>query len=257
MSSALIFLAIVAIWAIVLVPRWLKPVQRDHSGGEFAGDQAVVREGAGHPVEFIESDEPLLQDVALAEGADGDGQHGETSGATADGADGDLGEGAGAGQSAAGETGAGQPGALDQRARVLRARRRTLLMLLALNAGALLLVAAHLEAGWTVLPPLVALAGFLTLLRTAVRIDAERADRAWQARSVALRTAVAAAGDPGQSVARAYPDGPDHPGVIAGTPARGATDPPRRDAEVIQFSARTQDQLYDQYLDAEVRAVGD
>jgi hypothetical protein len=255
LSSALIFLAIVAIWAIVLVPRWLKPVQRDHSDGAFAGDQAVVREGAGHPVEFIESEEPLLQDVALAEGAEGGGQHGETSGATADGGDGDRGERAG--QPAAGETAVGQPGAQDQRARVLRTRRRTLLMLLALNAAALLLVAAHLEAGWTVFPPLVVLAGFLMLLRTAVRIDAGRAHRVWQVRAAAAGAALPVAGDPGRSVASAYADGPDHRDVIAGSAARGAADPPRRYAEVIQLSARKEDQLYDQYLDAEVRAVGD
>ena len=97
-------------------------------------------------------------------------------------------------------------------------------MLLALATGACVLAYTKLAAWWVVLPPGVMLIGYLALLREASRADAERRSSAPAARSSA--------------------------------PAAPVPVPPP-DAEVIDITARVNDDLYDQVADAKLRAVGD
>jgi len=133
------------------------------------------------------------------------------------------------------------PSAAERRGRVLQARRRMLVTLIVLTAGAAGIAAVHLAAKWVVIPPALMLAGFVLLLRAAARIDTERARTAASrhGRSVGApaRADVADQGQP------ALPDDRDR----AETPG----------AKIIDISSRVGDQLYDQYADAEVRAVGD
>ena len=116
-----------------------------------------------------------------------------------------------------------------------------LVTLIVLTAGAAGIAAVHLAAKWVVIPPALMLAGFVLLLRAAARIDTERARTAASrhGRSVGApaRADVADQGQP------ALPDDRDR----AETPG----------AKIIDISSRVGDQLYDQYADAEGRAVGD
>jgi hypothetical protein len=106
-----------------------------------------------------------------------------------------------------------------------------------LAVGAVVIAVGHLAAWWVVVPPGTMFAGFMMLLREAARSDAGRARR------------VAGYAD---SVRRAE-------GVVAAEAVRApVTQPqPAWTAEIIDISARLGDQLYDQYADAAVRAVGD
>jgi len=115
-------------------------------------------------------------------------------------------------------------------------------MLLALATGACVLAYTKLAAWWVVLPPGVMLIGYLALLREASRADAERRSAAPAARSSAPAA---------RSPAPAAPAAP-----AARSPAPAAPVPPP-DAEVIDITARVNDDLYDQVADAKLRAVGD
>ena len=124
------------------------------------------------------------------------------------------------------------------RAAALQARRRTLTILVTLTVVMLALVAEHLAPGWMIVPP-VGMLGVLTLvLREAARADAEKAER--RAAAHAARAAHEARLAARQRAARA---------------AEAAV--PEHTAKIIDISARVSDQLYDQYADAAVRAVGD
>jgi len=119
---------------------------------------------------------------------------------------------------------------------VLSARRRLLGMLLMLVIGSGALAFMELAAWWVVVPPLVMLLGYMTLLREAAKADAERRQLAHAARTAAAAPAGA-------------------------SPAAGP--PPAPDAEVIDISAslgstvQAGEEFYDQYADAKLRAVGD
>ena len=202
MSSAILYLAIVGIWALVLVPRWLRP---SRSSGTLESNLA----------------EPMVasppEDLAGA-AEDGDGEE-------------DL----------PGDQSPAQPPAAERRARVLQARRRMLVTLIVLTAGAAAIAAAHLAAKWVVIPPALMLAGFVLLLRAATRIDTERA------RAAASRPGHGAGTQARPSPGDQRPDA--RPAEHDPAPAPGA--------KIIDISSRVGDQLYDQYADAEVRAVGD
>jgi hypothetical protein len=60
---------------------------------------------------------------------------------------------------------------------MLKARRRLLTMLLALEGAAIALAVTHLAALWVVIPPSVMLAGYMLLLREAAHADTERVER--------------------------------------------------------------------------------
>jgi hypothetical protein len=202
LSSAILYLAIVGIWALVLVPRWLRPSRAS----------GTLESNLAEPVYASPQED-------LAEAAeDEDGEEG-----TPD------------------DRSPAQPSAAERRARVLQARRRMLVTLVVLTAGAAAIAAAHLAASWVVIPPALMLAGFVLLLREAARIDTERA-RAADSRPSR------------EASARAQADTADQP-QYAGPTDRGPAGAP--DAKIIDISSRVGDQLYDQYADAEVRAVGD
>jgi hypothetical protein len=141
MSSAILYLAIVAIWACVLIPRWLR---RDSArgGSAPAAEPAVTVEPEaeaedGAPAD-VEADEAPRRVPAFARAAE-------------------------------------PPSAEESRRRMLAARRRLLLMLIGLEAAAIALAVLGLAAVWVVVPPTIMLVGYLLLLREAAQADAERA----------------------------------------------------------------------------------
>jgi len=135
MSSAILYLAIIAIWACVLIPRWLK---RDSVRGATAPAPAPV---ADEPIELGDEDLPEDTGEAVAPAA-----------RVAAPLDPD-----------------------ESRRRMLAARRRLLVMLIGLEIAAITLAVLRLAAIWVVVPPTIMLVGYLLLLREAGRADAEYA----------------------------------------------------------------------------------
>jgi hypothetical protein len=139
-----------------------------------------------------------------------------------------------------------------RRARMIRGRRRILSMLITLSAAGSGLAFLRLAAWWIVIPPVALLGGYLLVLREAAHADAEArellAGQARHAREAeAWRTAEAEAeAAPGRTTGTSVPTGP--------VPDSAETDPR---AEIIDISERVGDQLYDQYTEAKLRAVGD
>ena len=243
MSSAILYLAIVAIWAVVLVPRWLRP-----------------RSAAPKPVP-VPAESP---DAGWREPA-GPGQDaGAPLAVSTDGPD-------AAGEPVGGEVMAGsdvrrrrprtttlrrraprrgrRPAPVNRRAEVLKARRRLLSTLITLTVIAVALVVTRIDAYWIVIPPTALLGGYLALLRKFAHIDAERARRAARIRRAEARaeTGQEPAAPLPAAPAAAEPElgsAPDAPGPLGG-------------AEIIDISGRIGDQVYDQYSDAANRAVGD
>jgi hypothetical protein len=215
MSSAFLFVGIVAIWAFVLVPRTLR---RYHAAPQADADAAY---------------DPGSLDYADGDYEPGDGadEYGGTQAAyngplpaPAEPADGYAQE-----PHSAAPVRSARP---LTRSKVLQARRRllTLLVLLAAAAGAC--TALKLISWWACIPPAGMLVMYLLLLREAAVADAE------QARRRAVAEARLWAAYRREQEAMSQPD--EEPS-----------------AEIIDISARVSDQLYDQYADATVRAVGD
>jgi len=137
----------------------------------------------------------------------------------------------------------------ERRARMVRGRRRMLWMLISLTAAAAGLVYLRLAASWIVIPPVALLGGYLLVLREAARADAEARERsAVQARHA--REAEARR----EAEAEAAPAPTTGTSLAAGLVPDSAETDPR--AEVIDISERVGDQLYDQYADGKLRAVG-
>jgi len=240
MSSAILYLAIVAIWACVLIPRWLK---RDSA------------RGAAAPA-TLESPQPAAPETT-ADAAPGEAEEI---------ADDDLARPA-------------EPlapvGELDRtaesRRRMLAARRRLLLMLIGLEVAAIALAVIGLAAVWVVIPPSLMLIGYLLLLREAAQADAEQAQRDTEAveharaRSQRAQQPVPAEGTPSA----------DMPAATAALAARFAAAPVAADYEdagpgrdfapglagkytASNADADTADEdYYDSYEPPRLRAVGD
>jgi hypothetical protein len=212
LSSAILYAAIIAIWAGVLIPRWLKrsSVSADSSDVSDAVGSSGEQPVAEAPAEVAEA--PPARRRPRPERGDDVRQVS------------DSGDRGGAPQ---------DPG----RRRVLAARRRLLglLVLLATAAGGL--AGTRMAAWWVVVPPSVMLLGYLPLLRAASMADAERREQA--ARNQASQRA-------GTSRPVAEPVMP----VAHVTPVRLAVP-----ADVVD--AMAEDEIYDQYTDAKLRAVGD
>ncbi len=115
--------------------------------------------------------------------------------------------------------------------RVQAARRRLLIMLLALSVASGVLAGTRMAAWWVIVPPSVMLLGYTLLLREAAKADGERREMARyrMAREAAERRSAPVA--PATSVASA--------------------------AKIIAFLPPPEEQIYDQYTDAKLRAVGD
>jgi len=139
LSSAILYVAIVAIWACVLIPRWLRHDSAMPSYGTAPETApSLVAEGDAVPdaAGFDERDVPPEADDA--------------------------------------------PSPLtpkESRQRMLTARRRLLITLLALEIAACAFVLLSMAAVWVAIPPSVMLFGYLMLLREAAHADAEHARR--------------------------------------------------------------------------------
>jgi hypothetical protein len=204
MSSALLYLAIVAVWGIVLVPMWLRrdgSRTRNRRVDEDTDTLAEPPAEASEPAEGVES----------AEGADEAPPEDDVVPAR--------------------ETRRAAHGRASRAAVIARRRRRTVgLILLGLTSAAT--VVSGVTPWWFTLPPAVLLVGHLTLLRSAVKMDAER-----RARHLVRLRAIEA-----------------DRRVRAEEEARLAHEA-QRSAEVIAMPERLEEEVYDQYTDQ--RAVGD
>ena len=136
----------------------------------------------------------------------------------------------------------------ERRARMVRGRRRMLWMLVILTAAAAGLAYLRLAASWIVIPPVALLGGYLLVLREAARADAE----ARELLAVQARYAREAEAEAEAEAAPGRTTGTSVPTALARDSAE--TDPR---AEIIDISERVGNELYDQYADAQLRAVGD
>jgi hypothetical protein len=203
-SSVFLYVAIVAIWAFVLVPRWLRrhhTQARSLADGDITADappescEEADGDGAAEPTEYpAEEAEPVVSAAPMSRPAP--------------------------------MTTRSLP-----RSRMMQARRRLLTILVLLAAAAAAGTAVRLIPWWTCVAPIGVLVCYFLLLRTAARADAEHARRVAAVRAREARIDAAA----------------HRRAAVASAP----------DAQIIDISSRVGDQLYDQYADATVRAVGD
>jgi hypothetical protein len=131
----------------------------------------------------------------------------------------------------------------ERRDRIVRGRRRMLWLLLVLTGVGVGLAYLQLAAWWVMIPPVLLLGGYLLLLREAAHADAEARERRELARTTARAHHASEA--PGREKATVT--------ATAAAPAH-ETGP---HADIIDLSEHVEDQLYDQYTDAKLRAVGD
>ena len=217
MSSAVLYLAIVAVWAVVLVPMWLR---RDGDPGRLGGLSWLHHRRPGTAPEAGGEYREAAPDIA-----------GGGAGAAADGDDAEFAADLGGIDQAAEQP---EPAGYSPRRRrgratvIARRRRRTL--------GHSLLVLATVAAGsagvapfWVALPPVGLLAMHLSLLRVAAGMDAARREAAAQVRAAE------------RAAARA---------------ARVAADAAQAEIIDLMERNRARD-VFDQYASEGLRAVGD
>ena len=231
MSSAILYLAIVGIWAGFLVPAW---VRRPHNAKldddlDLGTESSAEQEEPSHEAEHAASEEPDQQAGIHAE-ADGHEQeyrdevpsHPQTPRS---------------GQVARPPA----PSVPQSRQQMMRARRRMLKILVAMTLGTAAFAMLGVFKWWICVPPAGMLTLYVLLLREIAMADAELAHKR-QAQ------AVQAARDARRHAMR----------VRAEQAAEGLGDEDvEPGAQIIDISGRVGDQLYDQYADAAVRAVGD
>ena len=206
MSSAILYLAIIAIWLCVLIPRWLK------------------RDSARGPVIAPDTAAPAETPAAIA--ADGDEPD-----IADDGAPPVTEPGVAAPPPTAPAAPAPPLSAEDARRRILTGRRRLLGMLILLEIAAIALAVVGLAAMWVIIPPTIMLVGYLLLLREAAHADAERAEREAKAAAHARERARAKA-------ARARPRAAQRRTPAEGTPIDGtALEPETAAALAAKFAA--------------------
>jgi hypothetical protein len=218
LSSAILYVAIVVIWAAVLIPRWLRrdpvvPV----SAGEAELDTLAEKQPSPLPTPSMARRVPLRwreepareRRARLEEGRD---QRDED-----------------------------RPGrdvdrdVRDGRAhrKVVSARRRLMLMLVGLALGAAVLAGAKMAAWWVIVPPSVMLLGYMLMLRAAAKVDAER-----------------------RAAPPIRRPGPVRAPVRPATGATGAS-AGAKIFNIPTAPEPVQESIYDQYADAKLRAVGD
>jgi hypothetical protein len=234
MSSAILYLAIIAIWAGVLIPRWLRrDISRITSAREATAQELATTGDL--------ADAPGTTDVA-DEARDGDDDAGDRDFAP-------------------------DPASREEaRRRVLAARRRLLWMLLGLELVGAGLAVTGLAAWWVLAPPTVMLAGYLVLLREAAAADSERAAaerEATQAQEEARKRAIARArhARERQAARRTATPSVAPVGYVAAPVAADYADLGRaRDFTPGLHPAPSGDagdDAYDQYTENRLRAVGD
>jgi hypothetical protein len=149
MSSAILYLAIIAIWLCVLIPRWLK---RDSARGAVIASDTVAGGEISVPTTAGDDQADLADEGAPRP--------------------------AGSGVTAPPPAAPTPPlSAEEARRRILTGRRRLLGMLILLEIAAIALAVVGLAALWVIIPPTIMLTGYLLLLREAAHADAERAQR--------------------------------------------------------------------------------
>jgi hypothetical protein len=231
LSGAILYLAIVAIWAVVLVPRWLRPRSAQPQPLPVPAEDADPRRrDIANPGQDTAG--TWTASISIS---DTEGEHapGEDAGGVP-GEDGPL------EQEAA-------PSPVGRRPEVVKARRRMLTALIALTVVAGALAVAGGGAYWILIPPVTLLSGYLLLLRKFTQFDAQRARAAQIRQAGQVRTAQEPATSQEPVPAAAGPGHEYMPGTTAAS----------SDAEIIDISGRVGDQLYDQYADVANRAVGD
>jgi len=245
MSSAILYLAIIAIWAGVLIPRWLK---RDSARGAAASESPVAAFAPEY--DGAEPDGTGLDGAGLG-GAEPD--EAELDGAQLDGARADAPGAAGAASPSSG----GSPVSHEEaRQRILKARRRMLWMMLGLTAVGGALAGTGLAAWWVIAPPTVMLAGYLLVLREAAKSDAEAGRRDREAREA--QQAARERARQARSRVEAADVAPVVPAMYAAAPvpADYDDDAPGRDF-TLGHRYEACDDDYDEYPETRLRAVGD
>lgn len=232
MSSAILYVAIVAIWACVLIPRWLRRDSCLASSPAASAPEEQVSHNVTAEAEADEEPAPPRRRRGRRDDREDDAEEPRP----ASGGDREM------------------PPDLAHR-RVLSSRRRLLVLLVVLTIGSGALAGTRLAAWWVILPPSVMLLGYLILLRAAARADAER-------RELARPRLAQAAGrmDAGARVARpAVPPAALRAEIIDISASRGSAIRGRREVQGghgIQGDQASKE-IYDQDADAKPRAVGD
>jgi hypothetical protein len=184
-SSAILYVAIVAIWACVLIPRWLRRDSARGAGGTadtpvpgdvVPGDVVPAEDSADN--DWLRTAEPASAvRVRYTETFRAD----VTVEAEADLAPEEI---------PVPHAGRRVPPPLppeESRRRMLAARRRLLGMLIILEIAAGALAALKLAALWVLIPPSIMLIGYVLLLREASHADAERAQHEEEAERARVR----------------------------------------------------------------------
>ena len=262
MSSAILYVAIVAIWAGVLIPRWLR---RDSpSGGQVSDETAVTDAPAPaeeerpdpprkrkDPPRQREDDAPRARPKGRPVPVETRRVPVETRSVPVETRSVPVEARPKAGAARAGDDWAedDRHGAPRDRehVRVLSARRRLLGLLVVLAIGSGTLAGMRLAAWWVIVPPFVMLLGYLSLLRAAAKADAER--REWTHDRAAAVTPVPAPVAPAAPPAPA----PDAEIIEISTPQGPAVQRSTGQRSTVQAD----EEFYDQYADAKLRAVGD
>jgi hypothetical protein len=237
LSSAILYVAIVVIWACVLIPRWLR---RDSSGSASIVDGAEQGEVVAEPG-VQEEPAPVAARVAAPVAAP---VAGPVAGPVAAPVAGPVARSVPAPRRRREEprerrsAGADPVEAVDPVGqRVRSARRRLLMMLIGLSVASAALAGTKMAAWWVIVPPSVMLFGYLLLLREAAKADVERQEMARRQMAREARAAAAAA-----AAAARRPAPVAHVAPVFAMPT--APEP-------------VEEEIYDQYADAKLRAVGD
>jgi hypothetical protein len=248
-SSAILYLAIVVIWACVLIPRWLR---RDSARGASNESDATIS-GDTILTEDV-PDDSVSRDVVRADIVPARAKpRTEAPERRPD----DASEPT---EPDAGTDAPPLPTPEESRRRMLAARRRLLGMMFILQLAAIALAVVGVAAVWVVIPPSVMLVGYLLLLREAAHADAEKERREWevtQARARArarvtqrhLEPAFAVTAPPTAS-ANYEDSGRDFAPGLAGKYTTSTV-------AVIDTPERDDDDRSDQYARNNLRAVGD
>ena len=278
MSSAILYVAIVAIWACVLIPRWL------HRSGSHAVDPAVPADaapddvtsdsGEDTPGEDIDDGDVPAEDAPARRVFAGYTETVRTVAAVWTDAAADRGRlrrrqrrkaAPLEPQKSRVESDARPPLAPEEsRRRMMAARRRLLGMLVILEVAAIALSAIGLAALWVLIPPSVMLIGYLLLLREAAHADAERAQREEEATRARARARTRARARAHGHATAAPPAAPPAPAARYEDPSPGRDFAPglagkytTSTAEVAEMYEGADEDYRDQYPATKLRAVGD
>ena len=237
MSDSILYLAIVAIWAGFLIPAWVRRPHKSERDAEIAeyGDETGPEQAPGAATEYVA--EAAAFEVA---GVDFEADvrvdaHGEDSEYRYDV---HMHSYRAAGSQPGPEPALRRPapGPSQSRQQMMRARRRILTILTTLVFITAAFVATGFVKWWICVPPVALLVVYVLLLREIAMADAELARKraAWEAST---------ARDIWRRAHQAWE-----------AEREAAAEPT---AKIIDISSRVGDQLYDQYADAAIRAVGD